>query len=167
MSRRQAEILAAAPSPDSVEDPSTRDCTLPIGRSDPGPIARAGVVSLWAPGRPGGRLTPGVEADDPGVPNVSLADEKPPRHRYAKRPLGWVEEGPLHPCLVTDVGTVILRAEPGGHTIGTVPVLAGALGRTLLGPTPGFREVLGRSPSPPADRMRSGPVVTATSPQSS
>ena len=113
--------LAAAPSPDSVEDPSTRGCTLPIGRSDPGPIARAGVVSLWAPGRPGGRLTPGVEADDPGVPNVSLADEKPPRHRFAKRPLGWVEEGPLHPCLVTDVGTVILRAEPGGHTIGTVP----------------------------------------------
>ena len=24
--------------------------------------------------------------------------------RYAERPLDWVEEGPLHPCLVTDVG---------------------------------------------------------------
>jgi hypothetical protein len=28
--------------------------------------------------------------------------------RYAERPLDWVEEGPLHPCLVTDVGAFVV-----------------------------------------------------------
>ena len=77
------------------------------------------------------------------MPAVSLADQKPPRHRYAERPLGWVEEGPLHPCLVTDVGTVILWAEPGGHTTGAVPARAGGLGCTPLGPTPGVSRGVG------------------------
>ena len=131
---------------------------MPIGRSDPGPIARAGVVSLWAPGRPGGRLTPGVEADDPGVPEVSLADQKPPRHRYAKRPLGWVEEGPLHPCLVTDVGTLILRAEPGGHTTGEVLRRLGLWGTLRARPNPGVSRDVGPVTFIPADR--SDPVLS-------
>ena len=102
-----------------VKDPSTRGRTLPIGRSDPGPIVRAGVVSLWAHGAALAGDSPlGSGRTDPGVPPISLAGEEPPRHRCAKRPLGWVEEGPLHPCLVTDVGVPILGPERGGHVTG-------------------------------------------------
>jgi hypothetical protein len=70
----------------------------PIRRSHPGPITRAGVVSLWARGLRAWRTpTPGF-VGGPGVPTISLPGETPPRHRHAKRPPDWVEEGPLHPC---------------------------------------------------------------------
>jgi hypothetical protein len=59
-------------------------------------------VGTWAAGvaeRP-----PRGSLGDPGVPTISLAGEKPPRHRYAKRPSFDSRKGPLHPCLVTAVG---------------------------------------------------------------
>ena len=36
--------------------------------------------------------------------------------QHAKRPLDWVEEGPLHPCLVTDAGVCTLCPDPGEVT---------------------------------------------------
>jgi hypothetical protein len=47
---------------------STRGRRLPIRRSDPGPITRAGVVSLWALRRPLAGASPWGRADDPDVP---------------------------------------------------------------------------------------------------
>ncbi len=60
--------------------PSTREHILPKGRSDPGPITRAGVVSLRAHVRWAG-THPGRFAVNPGVPTISLAVANEPCSR--------------------------------------------------------------------------------------
>jgi hypothetical protein len=56
----------------------------------------------------GGFWTIGRHRPDCGLNAVMKSHQVPGGEgtpsRYAERPLDWVEEGPLHPCLVTDVG---------------------------------------------------------------
>jgi hypothetical protein len=95
--------VTATPSRNSAAPwPSTRGRRLPIRRSDPGPITRAGVVSLWARGRTWREDPPlGSRRIDPGVPTMSLAGEKPPRHPYTERALVLGGGGAYGPILPT------------------------------------------------------------------
>ena len=40
--------------------------------------------------------------------------------RYTKRPVGWVEEGALHPCLVTDASEFPPHALISGDDLRTI-----------------------------------------------
>jgi hypothetical protein len=84
---------------------STRGRRLPIRRSDPGPITRAGVVSLWARGRRAWRKpTPGFVGGPRRADSQSARREPAPPLLHEAAPRLRSDEGPLHPCLVTDVG---------------------------------------------------------------
>jgi hypothetical protein len=75
---RQGALTAQHNAPTTVAGADPR---LPIRRSHPGPIIRAGVVSLWALGRTWREDPPlGVEADDPAAcrPSSGRRETAPP-----------------------------------------------------------------------------------------